>query len=180
MKVRRINLFGGPGVGKSTTAARIFAHLKIKNVSVELVSEYVKSWAAMKRPIRKYDQLYLFGKQQQYEYRWLSHDIEIIVTDSPTFLSTIYAREYVSNEMADALITLDNLYEEDYPSLNIYLDRGDNDYKQEARYQDEGEARRFDRLIKDGLKTDGVGRRTVFHLYNDLDGIINEIEGVLE
>ena len=40
MKV--INLFGGPGCGKSTTAADLFARMKLRGLSVELVTEYAK------------------------------------------------------------------------------------------------------------------------------------------
>ena len=37
-----INLFGGPGVGKSTLCASVFARLKIMGVDCEMASEYVK------------------------------------------------------------------------------------------------------------------------------------------
>ena len=40
MKV--INLFGGPGSGKSTTAASVFSKLKIMGYNVELVTEFAK------------------------------------------------------------------------------------------------------------------------------------------
>lgn len=40
MKV--INLFGGPGIGKSTLAAGLFEHMKIAGFNVELVNEYAK------------------------------------------------------------------------------------------------------------------------------------------
>jgi len=39
----RINFLAGPGAGKSTTTAWIFSELKLRQVSVELVTEYVKS-----------------------------------------------------------------------------------------------------------------------------------------
>ena len=37
-----INLFAGPGVGKSTTAARVFAELKLKGVNCEMALEFAK------------------------------------------------------------------------------------------------------------------------------------------
>jgi tRNA uridine 5-carbamoylmethylation protein Kti12 len=40
MKV--INLFGGPGIGKSTIAADLFALMKREGYNVELVNEYAK------------------------------------------------------------------------------------------------------------------------------------------
>jgi hypothetical protein len=60
---RIINLYGGPGTGKSTSAAFLYYLLKNDNVNAELVREYVKDWAWEKRSINTYDQLYLLGKQ---------------------------------------------------------------------------------------------------------------------
>ena len=37
-----VNLFAGPGTGKSTVAAQIFAHLKWQGFSCELVTEFAK------------------------------------------------------------------------------------------------------------------------------------------
>lgn len=37
-----INIFGGPGVGKSTVAAGLFYRLKCLHYSVELVEEFAK------------------------------------------------------------------------------------------------------------------------------------------
>ena len=42
MKTVVINLFGGPGCGKSTIAAELFAILKKQGYEVELVTEYAK------------------------------------------------------------------------------------------------------------------------------------------
>ena len=43
--IRRINIYGGPGVGKSTLAASIFAFMKKRGDNVELVQEFVKQFA---------------------------------------------------------------------------------------------------------------------------------------
>ena len=37
-----INLYGGPGVGKSTTAAGLFYKMKIAGYSCELAYEWIK------------------------------------------------------------------------------------------------------------------------------------------
>jgi len=42
MKTIHINLWAGPGTGKSTMAASIFAELKWNKIDCELVSEYAK------------------------------------------------------------------------------------------------------------------------------------------
>ena len=144
----RINFFGGPGSGKSTTTARIFSDLKSAGRSVEHVGEYVKSWAYQKRDIKKFDQVYLFGKQQQYEYRYLSSGVENIVTDSPCFLSVVYSLKYNQDRrMADALAALCKIYDEEHPSVNIFLLRGDKPYVAEGRYQSYEEAKELDQFM---------------------------------
>lgn len=45
-----VNLYGGPGTGKSTGASYIFSKLKLAGVEAELVTEYAKDlvWEAQK------------------------------------------------------------------------------------------------------------------------------------
>ena len=43
-KLTVINFFGGPGCGKSTTAAELFAKMKKANYKVELVHEVAKDF----------------------------------------------------------------------------------------------------------------------------------------
>ena len=50
-----ISLHSGPGTGKSTSAAQLFAELKQRHCSVELVREYVKKWAWEGRKISGFD-----------------------------------------------------------------------------------------------------------------------------
>lgn len=145
----RINFFAGPGAGKSTTAARIFSQLKMRGISVEQVGEYVKFWSYQNRPVKKWDQIYLFGKQQQYEYRYLSAGVKNIVTDSPCFLAAAYSAYYKQEKaISAALATLSQEYDKDYPTFNIFLDRGNKQYIQEGRYQNEVQARELDTFIE--------------------------------
>ncbi len=56
MKTTIINLYGGPGAGKSTSAAYLYYLLKCQQENVELVREYVKKWAWENRPCGVYDE----------------------------------------------------------------------------------------------------------------------------
>ena len=145
----RINLYGGPGAGKSTTAAWLFSELKRRNISIEHVSEYVKGWAYQKRKINKYDQLYLFGKQHQMEYKFLSNGVKNIVTDSPCLLSAIYAEVNGCRELSIHLGEICKIYEADFPSLNIFMDRGNKPYDSTGRWQTKEESIELDRKIKE-------------------------------
>lgn len=60
-----VNLFGGPGSGKSTCAAGVFTLLKLSGVNAELVTEYAKDLTWEKRHVTLANQHYIFGKQLQ-------------------------------------------------------------------------------------------------------------------
>ncbi len=140
----RFNFLGGPGSGKSTTTARVFAQLKERQVSVEYVSEYVKAWAYQGRDVNDFDQVYLFGKQHQYEYRYLSRGVKNLVTDSPCFLSAFYAHHRGMPKLVRPLVELCYLYDEVHPCVNIFLRRGDKPYVQAGRWQSHDEAKVID------------------------------------
>lgn len=88
-----INLFGGSGLGKTTTSFGLAYHMKLRGLHMELVREYVKTWAWQGRKVGPYDQAYIFGKQSQYE-SVLYGKVDYIVTDSPLLLSPIYETFY--------------------------------------------------------------------------------------
>ena len=69
MKYRRINIFGGPGVGKSICTAKLFGDLKLHGYLIEQVSEYAKTWAHQKRSVDVYAQLYFLAKQVKAEVK---------------------------------------------------------------------------------------------------------------
>lgn len=136
----RVNLYGGPGSGKSTTAAWLFSELKTKQVSVELIGEYVKSWAYQGRKIELFDQIYLLGKQQQSEYRFLKSGVKNIITDSPCWLTGFYA----PITLRPPIEAINKIYDSMFDSMNIFLHRKGRPYVTEGRYQTPEEARRID------------------------------------
>ena len=176
----RINLYGGPCAGKSTTAAWLFSELKGLHYSVELVGEYVKNWAYQNRRVNYFDQIYLFGKQMQYEYGFLSHGVDHIVTDSPVFLSYCYSKKYLSSKVAHPLKELAAHYDEEHPCVNIFLDRSGKPYKQEGRYQTEEEAKALDEFIwQELLSHYGSDKVNIFH-YQDRRGILDKVINKLQ
>lgn len=170
----RINLFGGPGSGKSTTAAWLFSELKYAQTSVELVTEYVKVWATQQRKINDFDQVYLFGKQIQYEYRFLSNGIKNIVTDSPVLLSSMYANVYCKHlNFAADMEHIADVYEKQFPSINIFLVRGDKPYVTQGRYQTHEQAKEIDALVLETLKRkEKEGLKLVQFSYKDKEAIL--------
>lgn len=176
----RINFFAGPGAGKSTTTARVFSQLKERHFSVEHVGEYVKAWAYQKRVIKQFDQVYLFGKQQQYEYRYLSTGVKNIVTDSPCFLSVVYGDYYgdKNSKVPQAIAAICKEYDAVHPCLNIFLDRGDKPYDQDGRYQSYEAAKNIDSFMLSTLEKHNM---PIVKLdYKDQEGILKAVLSAVE
>lgn len=169
--MRRISIFGGPGIGKSTIAPKVFAELKILGFSVGLIHEYIKKWAYLKRQPTSYDQVYIFGHQLHQEDYHMQAGVDLIITDSPLLLQCFYANFY-KHPSANPLLEIAKSYEKDYPSLNILLERGDIPYKTEGRYETYEEALERDRALKTFLEQHC--QTTIFQA-RDFEGILKYI-----
>jgi thymidylate kinase len=147
MHKKVICFYGGPGTGKSTISAQLFALLKIKGLNVELVREYVKDWVWEKRAILPGDQLYIFAKQCRKE-RILFQDVDVIITDSPIWLSAIYERKVDPDPMIiplaiDKQVRVAKSFGFQY--VHIFLQRDDKiKYQTEGRFQSLEEAKKID------------------------------------
>jgi len=143
MKV--LNLYGGPGTGKSTTAAGVFHLLKLCGYESELVTEYAKYLVWSGRTSMLDEPGYVFAKQN-HSLQILKDKVDVCVTDSPLPLAALYAyygdyaqldtfRPYVSD-------TFDT-----YSNINILLERV-KPYNPVGRMQTEEEALAIDADMK--------------------------------
>lgn len=139
-----INLFGAPGTGKSTLAAGLFYHLKIKGLNVELASEYIKDKFYEEAPYPYKDQLYTFAKQNK-KIRQLYDKVDYIVCDSPLLQGIVYENNE-PEELKQTILAYFNRYN----NLNILLKR-QHAYHQEGRVQTEQEADLVGQQIQDTL-----------------------------
>lgn len=139
-----INLFAGPGVGKSTTAAKVFADLKMKGVNCEMALEFAKDkvWEESFKTMD--DQIYIFGKQFHKIWR-LKDKVDVIICDSPLPISIVYDKE--NSEAFHALI-MEQFNK--FKNFNFYLKRSAI-YQKEGRIQTEEEARKIDDTVRNVL-----------------------------
>lgn len=147
---RIINLYGGPGTGKSTSAAYLYYRAKSEGVNVELVREYVKDWAWEGRTIGAYDQIYFMGKQVRRE-SLLYGKVELIVTDSPVLLGVYYAElagRHIGRGVRHATEAFyDQAQHDGHRHHHVLLERS-KPYNQAGRYQTDEEARIIDGGIR--------------------------------
>lgn len=139
-------LYGGPGTGKSTTAAQVFAILKTAGVSVEFVHEFAKDLTWERRHVALGHQPYIAG-EQMLRYDRLRGQCDVIVTDTSTLLGSIYGSE--ANGVTPAFV---DWLVDDYSrrrTLNFFLRRDPGrPYNPSGRRQSEESAKAADRTIQ--------------------------------
>lgn len=145
-RLRVINLWAGPGAGKSTMAAGLFNLMKCRGYSVELVVEWAKEAVYEDRlSTLMGNQLYVFAKQDA-RLRRLIGKSTYAITDSPLPLSTIYGQDAPFNEhwFYDCVMGTWRSYE----NINVRVDRV-KVYSTQGRTQTKEEAIKLDRSIYD-------------------------------
>lgn len=116
-----INLFGGPGLGKSTSSAGLFAKMKRNHMNVEYVTEVAKDLVYSHDFFTLKDQMMVFARQHHNLFK-MEGQVDYLVHDSPILLSLIYLQETVhlpKKEMTDLILKVFNSYN----NINIFLER---------------------------------------------------------
>jgi adenylate kinase family enzyme len=143
----RINLYGGPGVGKSTLAALLYGWLRQQKFNAELAQEWIKTWVYQGKQMESFDYVYTFAKQLHTEDGLLRAGVNIVVTDSPIYLQCMYALHH-KMKAANELWRIAKRFEETYPSVNFFVDRGEYAvYEQAGRYETLAQAVEMDKFI---------------------------------
>jgi hypothetical protein len=162
-----VNLFAGPGCGKSTLAPRLFSDLSIKQNpfgETLLVQEYAKELIYQKR----YSDLsYQPGVTRVQADRVLPFVgfVDLIITDSPIQLGLIYGDEGYKHEVAAIIREVEAVTE----SINIFIDRMDYSeipYDVRGRIEDQDEALEIDEKIKQMLLDSAIPFVTVKNTCN--------------
>ena len=149
-----INLFGGPGTGKSTLCAFLFAELKCIDINAEMALEYVKDLVYEESTKKIENQIYIFGKQHSRLNR-LNGKVDVVITDSPLLNSIVYYGG--DNPHFKELVLFES---NKVQSLNFYIARSFK-YRQEGRFQNEDGAKKVDDIYKKLLDDSSVPYLTI-------------------
>jgi nicotinamide riboside kinase len=149
-----VNLYGGAGVGKSTLAALVFAELKMRGITADLVGEFAKELVYDRAYNVMADQHYLFAQQAHRLWRMKNYNVQVAVCDSPLLLSIAYNQETGSKSQA-LREQITNTYR-DYDNMDFFLTRNDEFWKKDHRSGDINKAKNMDELINTVIK-DTVG-----------------------
>lgn len=155
-----VNLFAGPGAGKTTCAWEIASELKKRGIETEYVSEFAKE-LVWENKLDLLDgslehQTYIYQEQNKRVQRLLGK-VDVVVTDSPSLLSLMYLKE------------LDPIFEQTLLSnfnsqqnFNLFINRGKL-FQQAGRLENLEESKVIDKRIIEFLEENNIYFGTYYH-----------------
>ena len=118
-----INLWGGPGAGKSTVAAELFVSLrKHTNANVELVNEFATDLCFERAKENLKDQVYLLGNQWHRLWRFEQIGVDVAISDSPIGIGIPYIQRRKPAYYEQYVALVKSLYNE-HLNTNIFVER---------------------------------------------------------
>jgi len=163
MKV--INIFAGPGCGKSTLSTEVFSALKKMHLKVEYVGEYAKDLIYEKRFEKLNDYLYVFAEQHHRIHR-LKNDIDYVICDGSFLLGNLhFNNDCIYNEKLFKSLVLETFNE--YDNHNYFLKRGNTPYQSYGRKESFKDAKKMDKKLKKLLKNYEIN----FKIINNKKGL---------
>lgn len=136
-----VNIMAGPGAGKSTNAAGLFALMKRHYHNVELVREYAKELTYQRDWEKLGQQMHVLDEQDRRQ-RDLNGQVDFAITDGAILHSILYRKEdyHVDQETFEKVVLA---YHNKYNNINFYIKRTKK-YVPIGRTQTEAEANGID------------------------------------
>jgi len=117
MKV--VNLFAGPGTGKSTTGAVLYGMLSMAGYTAEYVPEFAKVLTWQRHTTALKDQLYLFAKQDHRLEVLRDQPLDFVIMDGPLPNAALYVPPGYFSHFEPLVMEVFNSYE----NVNFFLER---------------------------------------------------------
>ena len=174
-----INLFCGPGGGKSSIAAGITYKLKKNHINCDQPYEFPKLLAWDENHSAIQDQLYVLANQHRGIVKSYGK-VDYIVLDSPILLSLTYRNYYKGDNYPASLYgkTFDTMVLDvfnQYDNINIVLKRAAGKHNDDERYQNLEQSKELDVVIENSLIDNNIPYHTIQVGENSVDEIIKLI-----
>lgn len=167
-----INLFGGPGIGKSVMSARLYADIATSEgyPCCEYVSEYAKELVWQGRQSELSDQIKV--TKEQIKKMAPIYTCDYVITDSPVLLGAAYASKTDAIKVA---LLIRDFHEtlKGHKVINIFLKRERVNYEQRGRNETLDAAINKDNEILSLLKKWEINFQEFSN--EDYQGVINHI-----
>lgn len=166
-----INLFAGPGAGKSTCAWQLAGELTRQEHRVEYVPKYAKEllWdERMDMLDGSLEHQQMIFEEQNRRIRRLDGKADIIITDCPLLFSSLYCKEYskeFDQKVRETFFSHEN--------FNLFVNRG-NEYDQTGRMQTQEESLAIDGKILNYLHSHNIF--LVSYERDDVEWIVQTIQ----
>ena len=155
-----VNLFAGPGAGKTTCAWAIASELKKRGVEAEYVSEFAKElvWDDRSDLLDgSFENQRMIYEEQNRRVQRLLGKVDVVVTDSPALLSMVYLNE--PNREFEVM-ALENFRRQ--ANFNLFINRG-LEFQQSGRVHNLEQSVQIDSEIKGFLHDNGIYFGSYFH-----------------
>jgi tRNA uridine 5-carbamoylmethylation protein Kti12 len=177
-KLTVINMFGGPGTGKSTAAADLFTRMKRNGYRVELVHEVAKDYVWEEWGHIFGEQDYIFANQHRLIRRLVNHEVDYAISDSSIILGLFYMPDWFPESFKPFVLDVFNTY----TNVNVIFERNPEfPYQQWGRNESEQQAIEKDRQIRQFFDEAGIpyivvmaGPSSVDEIYNHLISLENK------
>jgi hypothetical protein len=169
LKALVVNMFAGPGAGKTSMRAGTFAELKWRGIDCEEAPEFAKDLTWEERfSILSENQDYVFGKQL-HRIKRLSGKVDVIITDSPILFSIIYDAECDEDFRRHIFRKFNQ-----FSNLNFFINRV-KPYNPNGRSQTLEQAIEKDKEVKAMLDKYQVPYITIPGARESVDVVVDEI-----
>lgn len=179
---RIVNLFGGPGIGKSSIASGLTYKLKKNHITCDNPYEFPKVLAWDENYSAISDQLYVLANQHRGIVKSYGK-VDYIILDSPILLSLIYKDYYNKQRDSDYPSRLyrenfDNVVldmHRGYDNINILLKRHSGNHNNKERYHNLEESIELDTMIEESLRLHNIE----YHIVEVCDNTLNDIYKII-
>jgi len=146
-----INIIGGPGCDKSLFSAAIILNLSLRHKTVEHIPDYAKS-LVWQKDFEALKNQYQIAQRQYDMINLMDGQVQFLVTES-SLPQVLYYNAHYAENICDVAKTRHKILEwyKQHNNINVLVSRGDKKYIHTGRFQDEDEAIRVDRGLRELL-----------------------------